>query len=333
MNLDYKILWFEDESSSFVAKQRLVKRVVEKLGFNFPAPQNEIDGSNIDKINFESFDLMLADLNLNNTKGTILLEKIRGEKGVYTEVIFYSSKGESALREELKKHNIDGVYCADRSNDDFIEKVEKVIQTTIKKVQDVNNIRGLVVAETIYLENRIEEILKKFFQSSEIVILSEKKKNLLKGIYDKKIKAHEQTLETIRKIDFTEISKMIDEDILSVSNCIDALQSILKDEIKAINSTSRGNLKNLEPEADKKLSELKKIKIELTLFTDEVLHIRNTLAHVQEEISIDGRPYLKSLNTRNGTTIYFDEPKYIEIRSNLKKHRENLEVISQHIKS
>ena len=123
MNLEYKILWFEDEAGSFNAKQRLVKRIVERLGFNFPEPRNEIDGANLDSINFAMYDLIISDLKLNNVRGTALLEKIR-EEGIYTEVIFYSSIGEAALREELKKFEIDGVYCADRTDENFIEKQE-----------------------------------------------------------------------------------------------------------------------------------------------------------------------------------------------------------------
>ena len=54
MNLGYRILWFEDEPASFKAKKRLVKRIVENFGFNFPEPRNEIDGVNIDNLNFKA---------------------------------------------------------------------------------------------------------------------------------------------------------------------------------------------------------------------------------------------------------------------------------------
>lgn len=331
MRLDYKILWFEDEKGSFNAKQRLVKRVVENFGFNFPQPRNEIDGENIDTINFKLYDLILSDLKLNNTKGTALLEKIRTEKGIYTEVVFYSSIGEVALREELKKHEIDGVYCADRTNENFIEKVEKVIETTIKKVQDVNNTRGLVIAETILLEKKIEKILLKYFDATGEE-LDVKKSELLSNIHAKKVIKHQSDIEELAKIDFKEIKILIDKDILTASNSFEAIQSILKGHMKELNILI--NTKGISGEekfiANNKLVDISKIKDELNSFREEILKIRNTLAHVEEEIDDEGIPYLNSINS-DGTIIKFDNEKYISIRKNLLKHNLNLDRILQHI--
>jgi hypothetical protein len=159
MNLDYKILWFEDIQASFNAKKRLVKRVVEELGFVFPEPRNEINDDNLNTIDFQLYDLIIADLNLaNGEKGSTILNTIR-EKGIYTEVVFYSSEGEAYVRSELQKFQIDGAYCADRDNDDFIDKVSHVIQTTVKKVQDLNNMRGLIMAETSDIDKTMFEII------------------------------------------------------------------------------------------------------------------------------------------------------------------------------
>ena len=319
MNLEYKILWFEDEAGSFNAKQRLVKRIVERLGFNFPEPRNEIDGANLDSINFAMYDLIISDLKLNNVRGTALLEKIR-EEGIYTEVIFYSSIGEAALREELKKFEIDGVYCADRTDENFIEKVEKVIETTIKKVQDVNNTRGLVIAETILLEKKIESILLKYFDAAEPA-LDTKKSELLKNIYDKKVEKHQTDLDELGKVNFKEIKTLIDNDILTASNSFDAIQSILKSNLKELNITIANKIK---------LEEIKAIKIELNNFREEILKLRNTLAHVEEEIGEDGISFLNSINSE-GTKIKFDNEAYILIRRNLLKHGSNLEKIINHL--
>ncbi len=330
MNLEYKILWFEDEAGSFNAKQRLVKRIVERLGFNFPEPRNEIDGANLDSINFAMYDLIISDLKLNNVRGTALLEKIR-EEGIYTEVIFYSSIGEAALREELKKFEIDGVYCADRTDENFIEKVEKVIETTIKKVQDVNNTRGLVIAETILLEKKIESILLKYFDAAEPA-LDTKKSELLKNIYDKKVEKHQTDLDELGKVNFKEIKTLIDNDILTASNSFDAIQSILKSNLKELNITIANKDTPVEIKASSKikLEEIKAIKIELNNFREEILKLRNTLAHVEEEIGEDGISFLNSINSE-GTKIKFDNEAYILIRRNLLKHGSNLEKIINHL--
>ena len=333
MNLDYKILWFEDEPASFNAKQRLVKRIVENFGFNFPTPRNEIDGANIDTINFGFYDLIISDLKLNNVEGTALLERIRDDKGIYTEVVFYSSIGEAALREELKKFEIDGVYCADRTNENFIEKVEKVIETTIKKVQDVNNTRGLVIAETILLEKKIEAILLGYFNETEKIVES-KKVELLQNIHSKKIEKHTLDIAELEKVEFKNIKTLIDNEILTASNSFDAINSILKSEIKELGiAMNVGGLpKEKRVVIESKREEILLMKTELNSFRDEILKIRNTLAHVEEEIGADGISFLNSLNS-DGTVIRFDNEAYIEIRKNLVKHNSNLDKIIEHLKS
>ena len=334
MNLDYKILWFENDKGSFNAKKRLVKRVVENFGFIFSEPRNEIDDKNIDVINFQIYDLIIADLNLDNdVKGTGLLEKIRDDKGVYTEVVFYSTIGERALREELKNFEIDGVYCAGRADDDFREKVGKVIQTTIKKVQDVNNTRGLVIAESITLENEIEEILLQFFNSTKGFLTAEEKDGLLKSIYQKKVTQQESFGKLLSSISYSDLQQLIENDVLTASNGLDALNGILKLRIKSINIELQQ--REIEPAKKASLSEKSKLigslKTELIKFQDEILKVRNTLAHVKEEAESDGTPYLRSLNKKDGTVIIFNDEKYTEIRSLLKKHKKNFLEISQHL--
>src|ERR1043166_1646325 len=126
MKLEYNILWFEDIKSSFDAKKNIVKAIVEDFGFIFPEPRNEINGDNIEAIDYEDFDLIIADLNLAGTKGPALIDKIRNNAGIYTEVVFYSSDGEKAVRTALQEYEIDGAYCAGRENDDFEDKVKRV---------------------------------------------------------------------------------------------------------------------------------------------------------------------------------------------------------------
>ena len=331
MNIKYKILWFEDEQASFRAKKRLVKRIVENFGFDFPDPRNEIDGSNLDSINFAQYDLIISDLKLNNVDGTALLDIIR-DKGIYTEVIFYSSIGESALRTELKNYEIDGVYCADRTNDNFKEKVKKVIETTIKKVQDVNNTRGLVIAETIILEKKIEKVLLNYFNKDDEAENKEKEE-LLNKIYTKKVDKHTNDIKELEKINFKEIQTLIEKDILTASNSFDAIHSILKKRIKALGI--KMSIKGLSKE-DRKLieeekNEIKTIKTELNNFRDEILKVRNTLAHVEEELGDDGISYLNSINL-DGTRIKFDNNEYIKIRKNFLKHTLNIDKIIKHLK-
>lgn len=331
MNIEYKIIWFEDDKDAFNAKKKSVKRIVEELGFSFPDPRNEIDGSNVDTIDFEKYDLIISDLKLNGEEGTTLLDRIRSERGIFTEVVFYSSIGEKALRDELKKFDIDGVYCADRENERFKEKIRKVIETTIKKFQDINNTRGLFIGETIILEKKIENILINYFD----ILGPEEgidKNEIIGSMHTKIIEKQSKFIEDIKSTDISKVKTLIDKDILTASNCYDALNSIIKKKLSLIKIivNSKSEDKEIIATNKTKLVELEKLKKELNNFRDEILRIRNTLAHVEEEIGEDGIPFLKSINSE-GTIIKFNNTKYIEIRKCLLKHNRNIDEITCHI--
>jgi len=190
MRIDYNILWFEDIKESFNTKKTFVKDIVEELGFNLPEPRNEINGENIGEINFPEFDLIIVDLNLSKKeKGPELMEKIR-QMDVYTEVVFYSSDGEDAVRAALRDHQIDGAYCAGRANDDFEDKVRKVIKTTVKKVQDINNMRGLIMAETSDIDNTMLSIIQNVIEKDSFGVKDNLINFIFQNVESKVNKAH-----------------------------------------------------------------------------------------------------------------------------------------------
>ncbi|MCA6364962.1 MAG: hypothetical protein IM638_18170 [Bacteroidetes bacterium] len=182
MKLAYNILWFEDNDVSYSGKKEIVKNIIEdELGFLFPEPLREIDSRNIEQINYRDIDLIIVDLNLaNNDKGTSIVDFIRNTEQVFTEVVFYSSYGEDAVRDALRSFKIDGAYCADRENADFEDKVRQVIHTTVKKVQDLNNMRGLIMAETSDIDKTMLEIIKIGIDNSSLGI----RENLINQIFD-----------------------------------------------------------------------------------------------------------------------------------------------------
>lgn len=227
MNLDYKILWFEDIQSSFNAKKRLVKRIVEDLGFVFPEPRNEINDDNLDVIEFQIYDLIIADLNLaNGEKGSTILNAIR-EKGIYTEVVFYSSQGEDYVRNELRNFQIDGAYCADRADDDFIDKVSHVIKTTVKKVQDLNNMRGLIMAETSDIDKTMFEIITKVLERNTSGIgeklVASIFENVNSKVSEKKNKFDKYNGKRVEKIVYDNVMFDTSEKIKAVQLIIDSI--------------------------------------------------------------------------------------------------------------
>ena len=160
MTLEYKILWFEDEEGWYDAIYKDVSDYLSEHG-STPIPNRKDNGSDISKIfDEDDYDLIMIDYNLIGDKGDSVIKKIR-DLDVFTDIIFYSQQGEVAVRNSIKDKGVDGVYCADRSQTEFLEKVKKVIYTTIKKVVDVDNMRGIVISKTSELDITLEEVTKK----------------------------------------------------------------------------------------------------------------------------------------------------------------------------
>lgn len=81
MRLNYHILWFEDNLTAYNIKKEFVREIISEFGFNYIEPRREVNGRNIDTINFDQYDVIIADMNLaNGDTGMSLMTKIRDEK-------------------------------------------------------------------------------------------------------------------------------------------------------------------------------------------------------------------------------------------------------------
>lgn len=184
MNLKYKLLWFDDNTEWVKSIEGFVKDAIEELGFIYECEIYR-SGTSIDKIQLGNYDIILMDLNLDDDasrNGDQLIDKIRS-LDVYTDVLFYSADGLAKIKEKAQALGLEGVYFSGRNQDSFITKLRKVINTTINKVQDLNNLRGLVMAEVSELDSRMTTLINKYFVEKESDEKTDSfKKHLVKDI-------------------------------------------------------------------------------------------------------------------------------------------------------
>lgn len=301
MTLDYKILWFEDEETWYEAILPDVSEYLSEMGFTL-IPKRKDNGSDLNIIfNDDDYDLILMDYNLLGDKGDVIIGKIRNLE-IYTNVIFYSQDGESTLRKGIAAKGLDGVYCAHREQGEFLGKIYDVISITIKKVVDLNNTRGLVMAYTSELDLIIEELIKDIISAIEDDE-SKKQKDILKF---KLIESLESKLRKIKGIDpntnFNELFEILDS-----SHKVRGLIRLCK-----------------------KNDDLKEFVTLLEKYQKEILDIRNVLAHVCEKVDGKGGKKLVS-NLKGYEEFIFNDAKAIEIRNNINKFSETLTTISQRL--
>jgi len=294
MKLTYKILWFEDEYDFIKLCIPEIKEYIENLGFKFISPHIESDNSKTDKIIFEDYDLILMDYKLSDgDKGDVIIDKIRS-MNIYTEIIFYSSSRMDELRLSIQKNGLDGVYCANRG-EGFTQKVKDIMKLTLKKVLDINMVRGIVMASVSDFDEKMIEIIKayrnKITEEKYTSFLQKRKKKLLESLNDR--------IKSINSIDSTNIYNERDFD---TSHKWRAIINIVKDNIPTLNDI-------------------------IELFKVEVIDIRNPLAHVTEKDDPSGNGK-KCLS--DGDFIFNDE-KSFEILKNLIKHEKNFDDIFAYI--
>jgi CheY-like chemotaxis protein len=330
MNLKYQILWFEDDEDLVNDEFKPeIENFLNEIGFDLECT-HRVEGSQFDElINKTKYDLILTDLNLEeNDMGKIILDRLRDER-ILTDVLLYSANDEAINRiiEESDKL-VERVSFA-VGIDNLLEKIKKLIKLTIKKVEDVTNMRGLVIASSIDLEIMMEAIIKEFFKLVGDNVIVKKKKNILLELCDNKKKKDKESLEKINTLDNTNIELLIEENILTTSNIYDALMGYLSMVDKDYGTKLNGlKDKDQRTSIERKKQEIRMLKQKFQTFQIDIINVRNTLAHVKEEIDQNGTPYLQNIKA-NGTKIIFNNDKYIEIRTNFRNHKTTLEEIKK----
>ena len=286
MKLDYNILWIDDTPNWVRSIETPLKEHFDEIGFRLKITL-EKNGTNIvEAIKNPELDLIIVDFQLPKVTGKDLIETIR-KKHVLVEIVFYSQAGNPKDKFDTPP---DGVYFTSR--EDAEERITAVIDLTLKKAQDINNIRGLVIAETIDIETKLGEVLVRCFG-------------------DRGTLFRERLLDPdMALFDFGKKDKL--------------LQGILKDKITDLNKHIAGGKSS---EKDQKLAAaLKELKAVYKNFPDEVIHPRNTMAHVEKSWDENGKCILKS-RVKSHRLIRVDHEWCIKARKDLIKHMENLDQI------
>ncbi len=309
--LKYRILWVDDNIETFIdlSVDTEFEEYLEKLGFvpeilKFETADKVLDHLKEDK----KFDLILSDLNLaNNEKGDALINKIR-EGDIYTEVLFYS--GKPGFEETAKSLYQDRVSFFSLMDDEgfrkFKEKIYLLIRLTISKLQELDNIRGLVMAETSELDVQIEDMLIEIV-SKDTDLTKNLRTYMVKKVEDNN-KERAKLYEGIDKLSNSELIK--NRTLFDASKKSRTLNEFLK---KSGLIKKEDSFKDFHQNYEK-----------------DVLKVRNDLAHAKSD-EIDGVEYLILSRKDGDQPIKLDQEQCVNIRTNLKKYSDLLRKIRSEV--
>ena len=309
MKLKYRILWIENDDDWVESIEDQIQDYLDDLGFTY---EKTLIGKEEVGIDYNLFDLILMDLNLaDQPNGAELISKIR-DLGAYTDVVFYSASGINELRAKGREKELEGVYFSGRTPDSsFISKVKAVIDSTIKKIQDLNNVRGLVMAEVSELDERMLSIIDSYFIAKATdEKTSAFKKHLVEDV-EKSIK---------RKL---KKSELCDKKCKHRWNDL-PIEDIMKD--FEFDASRKAHAVNLVIGMEGIPYESKYGQSFIDDYQKDMLSMRNKLAHCVS-CSVDGK---ECLMTKEGSVI-FDDKTFNEMRKQIKSYNAFLDVIEDRI--
>lgn len=300
MRLKYKILWIENEEDWVDSIYDQIQEHLSDLGFEF---EKKLIAREDKSVNYDEYDLILMDLNLaEQPNGAELIERIRN-LDVFTDIVFYSSVGIDTLREKGREKNLEGVYYSGRTPENsFVRKVCQVIDSTIKKVQDLSNLRGLVMAEVSDLDSLMDEIIRKYYVDQLLLnkfhskITKDKEKNIKKSLDNDGIDCEKNCKLNWRQFNIDKLLKIIDS-----SQKVRAVNILLE------RHKDQGTVLYQSPN-DKGF---------VDNYNKDIIDVRNNLAHCSSVIE-NGKEILK---TRGGDLI-FDTDMIIDIRKKIREYHD-----------
>lgn len=337
MKLNYRILWFEDDDE--VIKDThgpAIEDYIRSVGLN-PIIDHHLNGNKLDSLvktdKINSYDLIVSDLDLGDGKqtGQDLIHHLRVER-IFTDVLLYSAS-DKAMEKVIAGSWVERAsFCIGVGP--LRDKIKGLIRLTLNKQQDVNNTRGLFIAETIVLEKKIERLVLDYFTETEGLEMPADKLKQLASIRDKRVEGNQKQAAALAALEKIDLESLINDGVINAAHTTMALISVFKARCKALEAQIRtlGSTAAEVPKLQEQLNEAASLKEELTKFQAEILSIRNTLAHVEELTDEEGTPYLAS-RQKGGATIRFEPREYVQMRLDLRRHSDNLDKIMSHMAS
>ena len=212
MDINYKILWFEDTDESYETLSRRTARYIESK--NLRCQFNRIYGVSdfdISQYDLNSYEVLVVDLQLSQgSKGYEIIEAIRASDYV-NDILFYSSAGVATLEKAMKEYRLEGVFLSDRDNRMFMEKIKQLIDKSVRRSENIINIRGIVMDEISEVDFQMKDIIlaaKLLMSMDEIDFV---KKYISRILLKNKVDESSKLLEKYPDSGDWEISDLLDE--------------------------------------------------------------------------------------------------------------------------
>lgn len=302
MRLNFCVLWVENDNEWAESIREEIEEAIQDFGLR---PELHIVPKGDDAIGYKGYDLILMDLALADGKsGDEVISKIRSLE-IFTDVVFYTASGVAAVKDKARSMDLEGVYFADRNQVSFIRKIKEIINASVRRLQDLVNLRGVVMAEVSELDSLMELIVTKYFQSKETLeefhkhVSSDREKSIKKLLVE--VDCEKKCYISWKDHTINDILKQLDS-----SQKARAIKIVVENLAKTTGDFAQYLKTNFYEEYNK-----------------AIISVRNNLAHCVETKNEDGSIILK---TRKGDIVY-GNAEIVEIRKNIQLYHKIFELI------
>lgn len=306
MQIEYKILWLDDQIDSFIEDEYIeeIKNYLDDNGFEAIIETSARPSDFFEKLD-TSYDLILTDyhMGMGEMNGDEVVKKIRDESKIFAEILFYTAKADLQDTRKIDRISFLETNSSGMTHEKaVIAKIKLLIDLTIHKFHDIVVMRGMIMNETSDMDNQKLGMIRKYIDDSD----TEKTEDLKLEILEQINTHFSRKLTDVNgkwKTEPSGLKKLIKDDfVFSAEYKIKALAWILND--LSLNDFSEE-------------------------YQEEIIRIRNKFAHAKLLTDSEtGRKYFQ----HGETGITFDESLCKAIRTNIKKHKANLRSLEEKIK-
>ena len=323
MDLTFKIIWFEDVDEWYNTTSRRVQRYIENKNYKVNIQRiKKASDYKLNKLELYNCDLLIIDYELEkvydqngekNIYGSDIIQMIR-DGNFFNDILFYSSHGYDVINDIMKQKGLQGVFITDRTNREFMSKVQSLIDKAVRRSSNLINIRGIVMDTTSEFDNKITDLINIIWplldNEKEIQIANKIKKKIL-----------EDNIKTAKKLEtkYTNINKENINNLLSerdfsamrkarlLSWCIESNKE-LKNKLQ---TTFKENLQLNNGNEYNKFFEQ---------YNNDIIKYRNALAHVKNS-PIDSTQIIGKVD---GEDIIFDQNLCNKLRKKLLNYEKSI---------
>ena len=203
MRLDFNVLWVEDQPRLVQSQIKVIATHMKDHGFEFQPTlcrsMDEVRGRVADSVFTDEIDLILVDWDLGeHVEGQTAISEIR-EHIQYKDVIFYSANNAvNELRKLAFASELEGIYYVTREG--LVDEVVGVFESLVKKVLDLDHVRGIVMGATSDIDYMVTECLLRLHNNAD----SGGKQSLLTDALnrvDRKLEELVESIDKLKKVD------------------------------------------------------------------------------------------------------------------------------------